>query len=104
MAYDRSLIVADPRRCEPKKFGGLLRNSAIEQLQSALETLAALLGRAWLNTGRTLCTCSFPEVVPMRMGINGIIPSLGLSKGCAERNKPVMSSHSDPLLPSSFGM
>ena len=22
MAYDRSLIVADPRRCEPKKFGG----------------------------------------------------------------------------------
>ena len=22
MAYDRSLLVADPRRCEPKKFGG----------------------------------------------------------------------------------
>lgn len=22
VAYDRSLIVADPRRCEPKKFGG----------------------------------------------------------------------------------
>ena len=22
MAYDRALIVADPRRCEPKKFGG----------------------------------------------------------------------------------
>eukprot|EP00929_Paragymnodinium_shiwhaense_P110565 TRINITY_DN776_c0_g1_i4.p1 TRINITY_DN776_c0_g1~~TRINITY_DN776_c0_g1_i4.p1 ORF type:complete len:101 (+),score=26.23 TRINITY_DN776_c0_g1_i4:155-457(+) len=22
MSYDRSLIVADPRRCEPKKFGG----------------------------------------------------------------------------------
>merc|ERR1719410_3017325 len=22
MAYDRQLIVADPRRCEPKKFGG----------------------------------------------------------------------------------
>merc|ERR1719217_1389075 len=22
MGYDRSLIVADPRRCEPKKFGG----------------------------------------------------------------------------------
>lgn len=21
-AYDRSLLVADPRRCEPKKFGG----------------------------------------------------------------------------------
>ena len=20
--YDRSLLVADPRRCEPKKFGG----------------------------------------------------------------------------------
>ena len=22
VAYDRSLLVADPRRCEPKKFGG----------------------------------------------------------------------------------
>merc|ERR1711884_569281 len=22
MSFDRSLIVADPRRCEPKKFGG----------------------------------------------------------------------------------
>merc|ERR1719424_1286332 len=22
IAYDRSLVVADPRRCEPKKFGG----------------------------------------------------------------------------------
>ena len=22
LAYDRSLLVADPRKCEPKKFGG----------------------------------------------------------------------------------
>ena len=22
LAYDRSILVADPRRCEPKKFGG----------------------------------------------------------------------------------
>jgi len=22
IAYDRTLLVADPRRCEPKKFGG----------------------------------------------------------------------------------
>ena len=22
MSYDRSLLVADPRRCEPKKYGG----------------------------------------------------------------------------------
>ena len=22
MGYDKSLLVADPRRCEPKKFGG----------------------------------------------------------------------------------
>jgi small subunit ribosomal protein S16e len=22
LTYDRSLLVADPRRCEPKKFGG----------------------------------------------------------------------------------
>jgi len=23
LTYDRTLLVADPRRCEPKKFGGL---------------------------------------------------------------------------------
>ena len=22
LSYDRTLLVADPRRCEPKKFGG----------------------------------------------------------------------------------
>jgi small subunit ribosomal protein S16e len=22
VAYDRTMLVADPRRCEPKKFGG----------------------------------------------------------------------------------
>merc|ERR1719266_2989373 len=31
MAYDRSLIVADPRRCEPKKFGGRSARSRFQK-------------------------------------------------------------------------
>jgi len=30
-AYDRSLIVADPRRCEPKKFGGRSARSRFQK-------------------------------------------------------------------------
>ena len=56
MAYDRSLIVADPRRCEPKKFGG---NSVGRGLMWPHESLAA--------AGRTLCTRSLPEVLPLRV-------------------------------------
>merc|ERR1712203_1176938 len=31
MAYDRQLIVADPRRCEPKKFGGRSARSRFQK-------------------------------------------------------------------------
>eukprot|EP00928_Gymnodinium_smaydae_P051993 TRINITY_DN356_c0_g2_i1.p1 TRINITY_DN356_c0_g2~~TRINITY_DN356_c0_g2_i1.p1 ORF type:complete len:146 (+),score=25.00 TRINITY_DN356_c0_g2_i1:86-523(+) len=31
MAYDRALIVADPRRCEPKKFGGRSARSRFQK-------------------------------------------------------------------------
>ena len=31
MAYDRSLVVADPRRCEPKKFGGRSARSRFQK-------------------------------------------------------------------------
>merc|ERR1719420_395343 len=31
MSYDRSLIVADPRRCEPKKFGGRSARSRFQK-------------------------------------------------------------------------
>ena len=29
--YDRSLLVADPRRCEPKKFGGRSARSRFQK-------------------------------------------------------------------------
>ena len=49
MAYDRSLIVADPRRCEPKKFGGWSRalfeaafdHSRVQVWQDVLHALAS---------------------------------------------------------------
>jgi len=31
VSYDRSLLVADPRRCEPKKFGGPGARSRIQK-------------------------------------------------------------------------
>lgn len=31
MGYDRSLLVADPRRCEPKKFGGKSARSRFQK-------------------------------------------------------------------------
>ena len=31
LAYDRSLLVADPRRCEPKKFGGRSARSRFQK-------------------------------------------------------------------------
>ncbi|CAE6959028.1 RPS16A [Symbiodinium sp. CCMP2592] len=40
MAYDRSLIVADPRRCEPKKFGGQVLHDLFTQDEKALDEMA----------------------------------------------------------------
>lgn len=31
MHYDRSLLVADPRRCEPKKFGGHAARARVQK-------------------------------------------------------------------------
>lgn len=31
VAYDRTLLVADPRRCEPKKFGGIGARSRFQK-------------------------------------------------------------------------
>merc|ERR1711924_493382 len=31
LAYDRTLLVADPRRCEPKKFGGRSARSRFQK-------------------------------------------------------------------------
>ena len=43
-AYDRSLLVADPRRCEPKKFGGKGARSRFQKsCVSALRPLPATM-------------------------------------------------------------
>lgn len=31
LKYDRSLLVADPRRCEPKKFGGRSARARVQK-------------------------------------------------------------------------
>ncbi len=54
MAYDRTLLVADNRRCEPKKFGGMLSEMRV-------------IG--WVGANvlvRTWSTSKIPEIVPLR--------------------------------------
>ena len=36
LAYDRTLLVADPRRCEPKKFGGHGARARFQKVRCAL--------------------------------------------------------------------
>src|SRR6195952_5704416 len=58
--YDRTLLVADNRRCEPKKFGGTFCRS----MRS--------LGDS--NTfDRSRCESQIPKVVSLRMGILGVL-------------------------------
>lgn len=53
VSYDRTLLVADPRRCEPKKFGGV---SGIIFYCGGTLTL--------LHTAR--CSCSYPKILPLK--------------------------------------
>jgi ribosomal protein S9 len=58
VAYDRTLLVADNRRCEPKKFG---------QYYSGSLALGFLLMRhRWSR-----CQSEIPEVLPLSVGIKG---------------------------------
>lgn len=42
MQYDRTLLVADPRRCEPKKYAAVpFLHKAVHAMLSALHTTAA---------------------------------------------------------------
>jgi hypothetical protein len=62
--YDRTLLVADNRRCEPKKFGGGL---------SCLTT-----GNVFSNYEfRSRSKSQIPKVVPLKMGLGW---GLGLGK------------------------
>lgn len=53
VAYDRTLLVADPRRCEPKKFGG--------RYVSCRSSLA--LNSPLTHFLTQWCPCTLPEVV-----------------------------------------
>ena len=58
MQYDRTLLVADNRRCEPKKFGGMYNIWGLVE------------GRGWkrANVGnRTGSESEIPEVVSLRL-------------------------------------
>ena len=60
LAYDRSLLVADPRRCEPKKFGGPGARAKYQKRRAQNARPQPALARARLRT-RALaraCTCA----------------------------------------------
>lgn len=54
--YDRTLLVADNRRCEPKKFGGMFGNYGL--FGGNVWTRANVLHRTW-------CACEIPEILPL---------------------------------------
>jgi small subunit ribosomal protein S16e len=62
--YDRTLLVADNRRCEPKKFGGRL--CWVEEVQNGANLCS-----------RSRCKSQIPKVIPLKRGLSG---SLGLGK------------------------
>jgi small subunit ribosomal protein S16e len=62
--YDRTLLVADNRRCEPKKFGG--RFCWVEEVQNDANLCS-----------RSRCKSQIPKVIPLKRGLSG---SLGLGK------------------------
>ena len=56
-SYDRTLLVADNRRCEPKKFGGAL---------NILEWVGGLFANALDRSG---CQSQIPKVLPLSVWI-----------------------------------
>jgi hypothetical protein len=50
LAYDRSLLVADPRRCEPKKFGGPGARAKYQKRRAQTSRPQPTLARARLRT------------------------------------------------------
>ncbi|URE16124.1 40s ribosomal protein [Musa troglodytarum] len=69
--YDRTLLVADPRRCEPKKFGG---RGARARFQKSYHSPMPINDLAYLaKTGRKSCACgqgSWSLNCPVRKGYN----------------------------------
>lgn len=59
VAYDRNLLVADPRRCEPKKFGGRYDLSRPSPSQNSVADSFPRVRSQW-------CPRTLPEVVRTR--------------------------------------
>lgn len=57
ISYDRTLLVSDPRRCEPKKFGGVCDSQLWQKGDANI---------ASVSTAR--CSCQIPEVLPLIYG------------------------------------
>lgn len=60
VTYDRTLLVADNRRCEPKKFGG--------QLFSTGSTVGILTN--FFNRSR--CQSQIPKILPLNLWFYGV--------------------------------
>lgn len=56
--YDRTLLVADNRRCEPKKFGVCFRNPSC----------VVVIGHFSNSHTGSRCQSQIPEIVPLRIG------------------------------------
>lgn len=65
--YDRTLLVADNRRCEPKKFGG------------AFDTWIECVGVCANVLDRSRCKSQIPKVLPLSVGIwFGVLGEMGI--------------------------
>lgn len=51
VSYDRTLLIADPRRCEPKKFGGV--GLLLFMIDFSHKIFTAR------------CPCSYPKIIPL---------------------------------------
>ena len=65
MAEDRSLIVADPRRCEPKKFGGLALPRSPSKDGSFFVRVCVSAFPQVQSCRRPLSPRPLPEILPM---------------------------------------
>jgi len=59
--YDRTLLVADPRRCEPKKFGGRGARARFQKSYRWFQSLSPFLYMLSKCLDSTLCLLCFAE-------------------------------------------
>jgi ribosomal protein S9 len=71
VAYDRTLLVADNRRCEPKKVRNIdSRRACFWALRIRVESSST--NAITIIVRRKGCSFSFPEILPLNCGGNGV--------------------------------